>query len=1241
MLSTSRPRALAASHWAKDTRAAQEMNVRLTSATPSPADYATADAQALSSTNSSSSAGQRGSVHFLSKASLLPFHRYIIRTLIPGAINAPLPSHKETSSSKSSSSAKSKGKEKEKEDIDASDNALVILARGLGLRRIVATVLKIYDGPHNLVILVNAQADEEAALAEELTTLGVKRPGLRSVSHEMNAKTRQELYLSGGLLSVTSRILVVDMLNKRIPTHLITGIVVLHAEKVSPTSVEAFIVRIYRQENQDGFLKAFSDDAEHFALGLSPLQTVLRQLQIRKVDLWPRFHQSIVRDLGQRRPDVIELHQPLNRAMLEIQTAIMECLEATLGELKRSSATIDIEEFTVDNAIFRSFDIMVRRQLDPVWHRVGPKTKQLVSDLTTLRSLMTYLLSYDAVTFQSYLETLIAANTTNFSGGPRQNPSPWLGLDAANTIFREAKARVYVGKVDEEALAKREAKKRRKVEKAVAERKALAERRRAARLARMNEANGSTNGATVVQQASGEAGSSSARLVDNARDELEHLLAMEAEHTAELHDSASNNDAATAAEISTTESSVAEVEQQSGDEDDDDDDDVEEVEDPAKPSWVPPGIEPTLDELPKWGLLREVMEEIEAEIHYGDGESENASSTPKNNTILIMVSTDRTCAQVREFLGTMHEGDEYPGNKEMTPGRRMMLRLFKNYFHWKGGLGRLNSNVSAAASAQPSNGSGGSTATGNGSGPNGGSTTASSSGSSDRRSEAMKRKDSRNDRCAAKRRRQRGGAAAGAAGATVRKGKDVVSLIADNEHNDEADRIDRLITDALKKADVDLGPEETGAAGVSQFEQDAGEEEEEGMGGPGDRIDEVEFDAFFGMLNMVNLVVVRVYRGDEDDKALQELRPRFVVMYDPDLSFIRRVEVYRSSSPGVGVRVYFLMYQNSTEEQHYLSSLRREKDAFEKLIKEKAVMALPLQADGKPAASDANERLLRTINSRIAGGQRVATSERPRIVVDLREFRSSLPSMLHAAGILVLPCTLQVGDYILSKTMCVERKSIPDLMSSFNSGRLYTQCELMSIHYQHPILLIEFDQDKSFSLQSMSDMKANVRNLTRATTPNELDLQAKLVILTTAFPRLRVIWSSSPYATSDIFAELKQNYEEPNVEEVAAVGLAEANEGGAEAASVSTTAGASAAATGSTSSESVFNLTPQDMLRALPGITTKNYRYVMNQVRDLAELCAMSREEIQAVIGSEPGRVLHNFINRNMRELTTGQQGGR
>jgi len=47
-----------------------------------------------------------------------------------------------------------------------------------------------------------------------------------------------------------------------------------------------------------------------------------------------------------------------------------------------------------------------------------------------------------------------------------------------------------------------------------------------------------------------------------------------------------------------------------------------------------------------------------------------------------------------------------------------------------------------------------------------------------------------------------------------------------------------------------------------------------------------------------------------------------------------------------------------------------------------------------------------------------------------------LPSLLHQSGIEILPCTLTIGDYILSPNLCVERKSISDLIGSFNSGRL-------------------------------------------------------------------------------------------------------------------------------------------------------------------------------------------------------------
>lgn len=35
-----------------------------------------------------------------------------------------------------------------------------------------------------------------------------------------------------------------------------------------------------------------------------------------------------------------------------------------------------------------------------------------------------------------------------------------------------------------------------------------------------------------------------------------------------------------------------------------------------------------------------------------------------------------------------------------------------------------------------------------------------------------------------------------------------------------------------------------------------------------------------------------------------------------------------------------------------------------------------------------------------------------KVVVDVREFRSSLPSLLHEAGMLLVPATLEVGRYV-------------------------------------------------------------------------------------------------------------------------------------------------------------------------------------------------------------------------------------
>lgn len=111
------------------------------------------------------------------------------------------------------------------------------------------------------------------------------------------------------------------------------------SESLRVTSSSASDI-LFLLPSKNGFLKAFSDQPEQFTFGLSPLQTVLQQLKLREVIIYPRFHAEVDRDLKKRKADVIEMYQPLSNKMAEIQAAIIECMEATLSEIKRSNTYV-------------------------------------------------------------------------------------------------------------------------------------------------------------------------------------------------------------------------------------------------------------------------------------------------------------------------------------------------------------------------------------------------------------------------------------------------------------------------------------------------------------------------------------------------------------------------------------------------------------------------------------------------------------------------------------------------------------------------------------------------------------------------------------------------------------------------------------------------------------------------------------------------------------------------------------
>ncbi|CAG8759322.1 14020_t:CDS:2, partial [Gigaspora rosea] len=373
--------------------------------------------------------------------------------------------------------------------------------RGLGLRSIICALLKIYSHTNHLVILLNTPANEEIIIKEELAEMGVRKPGLRVVNNEMGAKESGPIDKANSFVSYYWNI----------------------SKPMQRSKLNFVLCKV------EGFIKAFSDSPESFT-GFSPLQTTVQYLQLRKV-----FHMTIRECLEERKVEVIELYQPLSNSMNDIQSAILECIEACVAELRKTNiAWLDIEDLTVEQAFFRSFDHIIRQQLDPVWHRVGQKTKLLIGDLTMLRKLLTF------------LETILASQTPS-SKLSQQQQSPWIFMDAGNTIFSAKK--------------------------------------------------------------------------------------------------------------------------------------------PDKLGY-PPGIVPVLEELPKWGLLAEIVNEIELEIESLSG-LPPSDDEESNNIILIMAENERECSQLREYLSTMHKGLEEGQGR----GGPLLRRLLQNYFKWKGDITKVSENL--------------------------------------------------------------------------------------------------------------------------------------------------------------------------------------------------------------------------------------------------------------------------------------------------------------------------------------------------------------------------------------------------------------------------------------------------------------------------------------------------------------------------------------------------------------------
>lgn len=87
---------------------------------------------------------------------------------------------------------------------------------------------------------------------------------------------------------------------------------------------------------------------------------------------------------------------------------------------------------------------------------------------------------------------------------------------------------------------------------------------------------------------------------------------------------------------------------------------------------------------------------------------------------------------------------------------------------------------------------------------------------------------------------------------------------------------------------------------------------------------------------------VQFYAIDSGKNILDMMKPSIIVVYHPDMTFVREIEIYKADNPSKKLRVYFLFYEDSTEVQKFEASIQRENRAFESLIRQKSLMVIPV-----------------------------------------------------------------------------------------------------------------------------------------------------------------------------------------------------------------------------------------------------------------------------------------------------------
>ncbi|MCK5024810.1 MAG: DEAD/DEAH box helicase, partial [Thermoplasmata archaeon] len=206
-----------------------------------------------------------------------------------------------------------------------------------------------------------------------------------------------------------------------------------------------------------------------------------------------------------------------------------------------------------------------------------------------------------------------------------------------------------------------------------------------------------------------------------------------------------------------------------------------------------------------------------------------------------------------------------------------------------------------------------------------------------------------------------------------------------------------------------------------------------------------------------------------------------VVFYEPVPSEIRTIQRRGRTGRHRAGKVVILISKGTRDEAYYWSSkhkearMHKELEKLRKDLQKDIVVGGPTapsfesagirsrlkkaeaskQVEEMSASREAAEKDQRTLGD--FNPKKNANKPEPvlKIIADTREFKSSVVRHLATWDVIIESKQLDVGDYLVSERVGVERKEVDDFLSSMMDGRLFSQVRALKRAYQSPLIIIE------------------------------------------------------------------------------------------------------------------------------------------------------------------------------------------